>query len=74
MKYEQDIYGNDILPLSEGFELESEKYEREHGKPPIDEVKATVWGLMLLILFLAWTLAAYYIIIPAVQAVWGWLA
>lgn len=41
---------------------------------PIDLVRLDAWIAILILLFAAWTLAAYYIIIPAVQAVWGWLS
>ena len=41
---------------------------------PIDLVRLDAWIAMLILLFATWTLVAYYIIIPTVQAVWGWLA
>ena len=46
----------------------------EQEPQPIDTVRLGTWAAMLAFCFTAWTLAAYYIIIPAVQAVWGWLA
>lgn len=41
---------------------------------PIDLVRLDAWIAYLIFLFAAVALASYYIIIPAVQAVWGWLA